>query len=225
MCVHYYYYCYYYYRASCALAVYAMAFVSVCLCLCLSVSLVTSWRSIKTAKHRNTQTMPHDSPGTLVFWCQKSWIWRHQNTIRTQFNTTKNCYAVRNWWWRPFLLAAGGLRLIVERPTNNSCYLEIRAEHSSSETVKVRPINFHSLGHVFYIWRCGFCLSLNLDFLWSVWGSLCQLPFLVPGLTLSCRCAHTFHIFCRHVYTICAEYVQSILDLLYCVFFYAVILA
>jgi len=24
------------------------------------------------AKHRITQIMPHNSPGTLVFWCQRS---------------------------------------------------------------------------------------------------------------------------------------------------------
>jgi len=32
---------------------------------------VTSRHCIKTAKHRITQTTPHDSPRTLVFWCQK----------------------------------------------------------------------------------------------------------------------------------------------------------
>jgi len=37
--------------------------VSVCLCLS-----VTSRSSTKTAKRRITQTTPHDSPGTLVFW-------------------------------------------------------------------------------------------------------------------------------------------------------------
>ena len=42
---------------------------SVCLCLCLSV---TSRCSTKTAKRRITQTTPHDTPGTLVFWCQRS---------------------------------------------------------------------------------------------------------------------------------------------------------
>jgi len=41
--------------------------VSVCLCLS-----VTSRSSTKTAKRRITQITPHDSPGTLVFWCQKS---------------------------------------------------------------------------------------------------------------------------------------------------------
>jgi len=41
--------------------------VSVCLCLS-----VTSRCSTKTAKRRITQTTPHDSPGTLVFWCQRS---------------------------------------------------------------------------------------------------------------------------------------------------------
>jgi len=36
--------------------------------LCLSVCLsVTSRSSTKTAKHRITQTTPHDSPGILVF--------------------------------------------------------------------------------------------------------------------------------------------------------------
>ena len=39
--------------------------------LCLSVS-VTSRSSTKTAKRRITQTTPHDSPGTLVFWRQRS---------------------------------------------------------------------------------------------------------------------------------------------------------
>ena len=38
-------------------------------CVCLSV---TSRSSTKTAKRRITQTTPHDTPGTLVFWCQRS---------------------------------------------------------------------------------------------------------------------------------------------------------
>ena len=37
--------------------------------LCLSV---TSRSSTKSAKCRITQTTPHDTPGTLVFWCQRS---------------------------------------------------------------------------------------------------------------------------------------------------------
>ena len=47
-------------------AVYAKVMcLSVCLCVsvCVSVS-VTSRSSTKMAKHRNTQTTPHDSPGT-----------------------------------------------------------------------------------------------------------------------------------------------------------------
>ena len=40
-----------------------------CVCLCVSV---TSQCSTKIAKHRKTQITPYDSPGTLVFWCQKS---------------------------------------------------------------------------------------------------------------------------------------------------------
>ena len=41
--------------------------MSVCLC-----PSVTSRSSTKTAKRRITQTTPHDSPGSLVFWCQRS---------------------------------------------------------------------------------------------------------------------------------------------------------
>ena len=43
--------------------------VSVCPSVCPSV---TSRCSTKTANRRITQTTPHDSPGTLVFWCQRS---------------------------------------------------------------------------------------------------------------------------------------------------------
>ena len=47
----------------------------VSVCLCLSVCLCpsdTSRCSTKTAKRRITQTTPHDIPGTIVFWCQRS---------------------------------------------------------------------------------------------------------------------------------------------------------
>ena len=41
--------------------------------VCLSVRpSVTSQHSTKTAKRSITQTTPHDSPGTLVFWYQRS---------------------------------------------------------------------------------------------------------------------------------------------------------
>jgi len=47
--------------------------MAVCPSVCLSVRLsVTNWCSTKTAKRRITQTTPHDSSGTLVFWCQRS---------------------------------------------------------------------------------------------------------------------------------------------------------
>jgi len=42
--------------------------VSVRLSVCPSV---TSRCSTKTAKRRITQTTPHDTPGILVFWCQR----------------------------------------------------------------------------------------------------------------------------------------------------------
>jgi len=40
-----------------------------CVSVCPSV---TSRYSTEMAKRRITQTMPHDSRGTLVFWCQRS---------------------------------------------------------------------------------------------------------------------------------------------------------
>ena len=47
--------------------------MGLCLCPCLSVCLsLASRSSTKTAKQRITQTTPHDSPGTLVFWSQRS---------------------------------------------------------------------------------------------------------------------------------------------------------
>jgi len=42
-----------------------------CLCIC---PCVTRRYCIKTAKHRMTQITPRDSPGTLLFWCQKSLV-------------------------------------------------------------------------------------------------------------------------------------------------------
>ena len=42
-------------------------------CVCLSVWLSNILRyCIKAAKHMITQTKPHDSEGTLVFWCQRT---------------------------------------------------------------------------------------------------------------------------------------------------------
>jgi len=49
--------------------------VVVCLSVCLSV---TSWCFTEMAKHRIMQTMPHDSPETPDFLCQRSW--QHSNT-------------------------------------------------------------------------------------------------------------------------------------------------
>ena len=52
---------------------YASAVLAVGLCPSVSVSVsVTSRSSTKTAKRRITQTTPHDTPGTLVFGCQRS---------------------------------------------------------------------------------------------------------------------------------------------------------
>jgi len=51
----------------------SVCFVCLCVCLCVCISVcLTSRCSTKTAEHRITQTKPHDSSGTLVFWCQRS---------------------------------------------------------------------------------------------------------------------------------------------------------
>jgi len=52
-------------RATLASAGFSCCLVSVC-------QSDTSRCSTETAKRRITQTTPHDSPGTLVFCCQKS---------------------------------------------------------------------------------------------------------------------------------------------------------
>ena len=52
---------------------------------------VTSRSSTKTAKHRITQTTPHDSPGTLVFWCQ----WSLRNS--TGVNPYAKCAPNTGW--------------------------------------------------------------------------------------------------------------------------------
>ena len=54
-----------------AVQCYASTVLAMGPCPCLSVS-VASRCSTETAKHRITQTTPHDSPGTHVFWCQRS---------------------------------------------------------------------------------------------------------------------------------------------------------
>ena len=58
-----------FYRAMLCIRGTSHGHVSVCLSVRLSV---TSRCSTKTAKRRITQTTPHDSPGTLVFWSQRS---------------------------------------------------------------------------------------------------------------------------------------------------------
>ena len=62
---------------------YASVVLAMGLCPCLSVS-VTSRSSTNMAKQRITQTTPHDSPGTLVFWCQRS---PRNSTVVTPFYT------------------------------------------------------------------------------------------------------------------------------------------
>jgi len=90
---------------------YASAVLAMGLCpslrLCPSVSVsVTSRCSTKTAKRGITKTTPHDSPGTLVFGCQRS--------LRNSSGVT------------PYMGApnAGGVGQNRRLSTNNRLYLE-----------------------------------------------------------------------------------------------------
>ena len=83
---------------------YASAGLAMGLCPCLSV-YVTSRCSTKTAKRRITQTTPHHTPGTLVFWCQRS---QRNSTGVTPYDGAECRWGGQNW------------RL----STNNRLYLE-----------------------------------------------------------------------------------------------------
>jgi len=50
---------------------YSSAVLAIIVCLTVWLS-ITCWYCIKTAKHRIMQTMPHNRPGILVFWWQRS---------------------------------------------------------------------------------------------------------------------------------------------------------
>ena len=85
----------------------AVLAMGLCLSVCLSVS-VTSRSSTKTAKRRITQITPHDSPVTLVFWCQRS--------LRNSTGVTPT--------GRQFPPNAGGVGQNRRLSTNNRLYLE-----------------------------------------------------------------------------------------------------
>ena len=92
--------------------------------LCLSVCLsVTSRCSTKMARRRITSAVPHNSPGTLVFWCQRyprnstgfnhyggaTWlaIARKQYKIDAQFllKSNRKLYVLHRMWhcWWPWV--------------------------------------------------------------------------------------------------------------------------
>ena len=71
--------------------------VIVCLSVCLSIPLSQVGArqcSTKMYKRRITQTMPHDSRGTLVFWCRKSC--QNSNGVTHNGGTNANVVAA-NW--------------------------------------------------------------------------------------------------------------------------------
>jgi len=73
----------------------AVLTMALCLSVCLFVHpSVTSRCSTKTAKRRITQTAPQDSPGTLVFWCQRS---PRNSTGVTPYGGTKCRWGGSKW--------------------------------------------------------------------------------------------------------------------------------
>jgi len=64
--------------------------LTVCPSVCVCLAVLIQFRHV-TDKHRIMQTMPHDSPGTLVFLCQRSW----QNPSRVTLTGALNTGGVR----------------------------------------------------------------------------------------------------------------------------------
>jgi len=68
----------------------AVCAVILCLCVCHTPVL---WRM---AKPRMTKTVPHDSSGTLVFWCQRSW--QHSNGVTPSGDAKGRWGRISNFW-------------------------------------------------------------------------------------------------------------------------------
>ena len=86
---------------------YASAVLAMGLCLPVCVCLsVTSRSSTKTAKHRITQTTPHDTPGTLLF------------------SDAKDLHEIRPWSLPTKAPNAGGVGQNRRLSTNIWLYLE-----------------------------------------------------------------------------------------------------
>ena len=100
-----------FYRASYMLSGY-MPWPCVCVCL-----FATSWRCTKMAKHKNTQTTPHDSPGLY-------------------FSDAKNLFEI--WMGSPPTGApnAGGVGRSWRISTNNSPYLENATRYRRIVSIK-----------------------------------------------------------------------------------------
>jgi len=65
--------------------VFTHAMLAIIVSVCPSVASRCSTEMVR--KNRITQTMPHDSLGTVVFWCRKSW----QNSNRVTPNEGDKC--------------------------------------------------------------------------------------------------------------------------------------
>ena len=71
---------------------YASAVLAVVVCRSVCPS-VTRRYCVKTAERRIMETMPHDSPGTLVFRCQRTW--QNWNGVTLNGGTKCRCAGLK----------------------------------------------------------------------------------------------------------------------------------
>jgi len=132
--------------------------------VCLSV---TSRCSTETAKCRLTQTTPHDSQGTLVFWCLKS----RQNSDGVTPNGGDKCRwgrlnagaVAENWW--------------LSRLDAKYCQISSVASLSHWASTLFLCSMFAVMQHVAQVWQ----QQVILDFLfWLGW--VCRKPNFADNL-------------------------------------------
>jgi len=85
----------------CALVIVVVVCVYVSFCVCLVCLFLTCWYCFNTAERRVMQTPPHDSPGTLVFWYQRSGRNLNRSHPTVVPNAVEVCYnrllLTNNW--------------------------------------------------------------------------------------------------------------------------------
>jgi len=153
--------------ASNARAIAIIACLSVCLSVCVCV---TRRYCIKTAKRSITQTIPRDSPGTLVFWCQNSLVddplslWNLRSNRPTPFQTAQfrpifahSASTVRAGKKVQLVLIASRLRAF-QRAIDEPCTLPLTPQRVAQNAIllffsKFQLLSKKSLLQSFFMWK------------------------------------------------------------------------